>query len=181
MLATWFYQGWVKSVSFRNKYIYIFDYYFIHHDKSSIFYVCLQDYVRSCVVTCHQLGIVVCWWRTLQSCIGPFWVDRFRLCLQFSSRRHRWPWPIVEILFRPFGLVAPKPFKIIWLSNLSILSVPDEGYSRRALRALNLSSMISAWVLGRTTMPKGRSSEGRVQINIYTHTHGRARVAQWVR
>ena len=30
---------------------------------------------------------------------------------------------------------------IIWLSNLSILSVPDEGYSRNALCALNLKSM----------------------------------------
>jgi predicted neutral ceramidase superfamily lipid hydrolase len=31
-------------------------------------------------------------------------------------------------------------FLIIWLSNLSILSVPDEGYSRNALCALNLIS-----------------------------------------
>jgi hypothetical protein len=31
---------------------------------------------------------------------------------------------------RLFGFLAPKHFKIIWLSNLSILSVPDEGYSR---------------------------------------------------
>jgi len=34
------------------------------------------------------------------------------------------------ILFRPFGFIAPKHFKIIWLSNLSTVSVPDEGYSR---------------------------------------------------
>jgi hypothetical protein len=31
---------------------------------------------------------------------------------------------------------------IIWLSNLSILSVPDEGYSRNVLCALNLISTI---------------------------------------
>jgi len=29
---------------------------------------------------------------------------------------------------------------IIWLSNLSILSVPDEGYSRKMFCALNLIS-----------------------------------------
>jgi hypothetical protein len=31
---------------------------------------------------------------------------------------------------RAFGLLVPKEFKIIWLYILSILSVPDEGYSR---------------------------------------------------
>ena len=35
----------------------------------------------------------------------------------------------VAILFRPFELIGPKHFEIICLSNLSILSVPDEGYS----------------------------------------------------
>ena len=47
---------------------------------------------------------------------------------------------ILAILFRPFGLLARKTSKIIWLSNLSILSVSDEGYSRNALCALNLIS-----------------------------------------
>jgi len=37
-------------------------------------------------------------------------------------------------------LLLPK-LKIIWLSNLSILSVPDEGYSRNVLCALNFMSM----------------------------------------
>jgi hypothetical protein len=36
----------------------------------------------------------------------------------------------LAILLTPFGLFAPKPVKIIWLSNLSILSVTHEGYSR---------------------------------------------------
>jgi hypothetical protein len=31
------------------------------------------------------------------------------------------------ILFRPFDLLASKDFLIIWLSNLWIMSVPDEG------------------------------------------------------
>jgi hypothetical protein len=37
----------------------------------------------------------------------------------------------------PFGFLAPKDFQIIWLSNLLILSVHDEGYFRNALRARN--------------------------------------------
>ena len=41
-------------------------------------------------------------------------------------------------MFRYFGLLAPKTFEIIWLSNFSILSVPDEGYSRNTLCALKL-------------------------------------------
>jgi hypothetical protein len=45
---------------------------------------------------------------------------------------------ILEILFKPFGLLAPKTFKIIWFSNLSTLSIPDEGYSRNVSCALNL-------------------------------------------
>jgi hypothetical protein len=37
----------------------------------------------------------------------------------------------LAILFRIFGLLVPKTFEIIWLSNLLILSVPDEGYFER--------------------------------------------------
>jgi hypothetical protein len=48
----------------------------------------------------------------------------------FFSLHNFIPYAILAILFRPFGLLARKTFKIIWLSNLSILSVPDEGYSR---------------------------------------------------
>jgi hypothetical protein len=36
--------------------------------------------------------------------------------------------PIFAILFRPFGCIASKHFYIIWLYNLSIFGVPDEGY-----------------------------------------------------
>jgi hypothetical protein len=46
--------------------------------------------------------------------------------------RHRWPYQILTILFRPFCYLLPKLFKIIWLSNLSSFSVPDEDYSRPA-------------------------------------------------
>ena len=39
---------------------------------------------------------------------------------------------ILAILFRNFDLLTPKYFKIIWLSNILIFNVPDEGYSRNA-------------------------------------------------
>jgi len=45
----------------------------------------------------------------------------------------------------------------LWLSNLSILSVPDEGYSRNALCALNLISTFYyiQWVPWVIPSPKG--------------------------
>ena len=36
---------------------------------------------------------------------------------------------VLAILIRPFDLLAPKDFSVIWLSNFLILSIPDEGYS----------------------------------------------------
>jgi hypothetical protein len=43
----------------------------------------------------------------------------------------------VAVLFMPFVLWLPK-LQIIWLSDLSILSIPDAGFSRNASYALNL-------------------------------------------
>jgi hypothetical protein len=37
----------------------------------------------------------------------------------------------------PFGFLAHKDIKIIWLSNIFTLSVPDEGYSRNVPYVLN--------------------------------------------
>jgi hypothetical protein len=37
----------------------------------------------------------------------------------------------------PFSLLTPKDFKIIWLSNLLTIYVPDEGYSSITPCALN--------------------------------------------
>jgi len=42
----------------------------------------------------------------------------------------------------PFNLLLQNTSKIIWLSNLSILSVCDEGYSRNASCTLNVISYI---------------------------------------
>jgi len=49
---------------------------------------------------------------------------------------------VTVILYSPFGCIASKDFlnKIIWLSNILVLSVPDESYSRNASCALNLIS-----------------------------------------
>jgi hypothetical protein len=47
-----------------------------------------------------------------------------------------WSWSILVILFRLFGFVAPSTFKIISLSNLSILCVPDEGDYRSVVRTI---------------------------------------------
>ena len=60
--------------------------------------------------------------------------------LRYSSLGHRWPQPIMSIMFRPFGCIAHTHFSITWLSNISILSVTDEGYSRNVSYALILIS-----------------------------------------
>ena len=49
---------------------------------------------------------------------------------------------MLTILFKIFGFLALKDFTIIWLSNILILSVPDESFSRNALCALNFISKI---------------------------------------
>jgi hypothetical protein len=43
-------------------------------------------------------------------------------------------------MFRSFGFLVPKDFKIIWLSNILALNVfvPDEDYNRNPLCALDL-------------------------------------------
>jgi len=60
-------------------------------------------------------------------------------------------------MLRPFGFIATKHSQVIWLSKFSILSVPDEGYSRNvpdegysrnASCALNLISTFLLLVWG---------------------------------
>ena len=51
---------------------------------------------------------------------------------------HRWK--TSHTYFGYPGFIAPKHLPIICLSNLSILNVPDEGYSRNASCALNVIS-----------------------------------------
>jgi len=58
-------------------------------------------------------------WRWFQkhvlctNLISVFFV--FILKLRFSSLRHRWPYYILTLLFRPFGVHAPEDYLIIWL------------------------------------------------------------------
>ena len=42
----------------------------------------------------------------------------------------------LTIMFKPFGLLLPKHLNYL-VSNISVFSVPDEGYSRSTLCALN--------------------------------------------
>lgn len=48
----------------------------------------------------------------------------------------------LTILFISFCLLSPRDSKIIWLSNLLTVKVPDEGYSRNPLQALNQISTL---------------------------------------
>jgi hypothetical protein len=43
-------------------------------------------------------------------------------------------------ILEPFGVLPPKDYKIIWLSNMLALIVPDKAYSRNASCAPNLIS-----------------------------------------
>ena len=58
----------------------------------------------------------------------------------------------MSILLRPFVFIAPKQFKLIWLSNLSIQSVPDEGYSRHASSTL-ISISTFSFIVAKTFVP----------------------------
>jgi hypothetical protein len=42
---------------------------------------------------------------------SPLTFHMMLLKLKFSSLRHRWPWPILALLFEPFGLLATKLIK----------------------------------------------------------------------
>jgi hypothetical protein len=44
-------------------------------------------------------------------------------------RNMAWPYQILAILVRTFVFIALEEFLIIWLSSLSVLIVPNEGYS----------------------------------------------------
>jgi hypothetical protein len=47
----------------------------------------------------------------------------------------------LSILFRLFDFLASKDFKIIWLSNILTLSIPNVGYCRNVLCTLDRISM----------------------------------------
>ena len=88
-------------------------------------------------------------WK-IQNCFKQQWLSfDFRLLftplvssnfslskLTFSSLRP------IYVTLDDFSFIAPKHFIFIWLSNLSTLSVPDEGYSRNASCPLNLISTL---------------------------------------
>jgi hypothetical protein len=65
----------------------------------------------------------------------------FILKLMFLSFRHRWPLPILAILFRTFCFLPPIDFQIIYLSNILAFSVPGEEFHRNTSCVLNLIPM----------------------------------------
>jgi hypothetical protein len=84
-------------------------------------YLCYVRFWLSC------LGPLVLFWL---SCLGPlvlFWLSCLGPLVLF------WLSCLCPILLL-------RKFQIIWRSNLPILNVPDEGYSRDASCALNLIS-----------------------------------------
>ena len=50
-------------------------------------------------------------------------------------------------MFRPFGFIALKDFKIIWLSNISILSLPDEGYSKKRVVSTKFDIYVFIYII----------------------------------
>ena len=68
-------------------------------------------------------------------------------------------------LLWPLGFIAPK-FLIYLLSNLSILRVPDEGYSRNASFALNL---ISTFLLDKTFENQKKKFKKSTQYGCFTN------------
>lgn len=47
------------------------------------------------------------------------------------------------MLIWPFGLLDPKDLLIMWLFNHFTMKIPDEGYSKNVLCALNKISTFS--------------------------------------
>ena len=60
--------------------------------------------------------------------------------LGFCFLRYRWPWPFLAIFIRPFSFPVAKDFQTVWLSNIVVLSVPDDGYSTDESCVLHLIS-----------------------------------------
>jgi len=56
--------------------------------------------------------------------------------LMFSFLSHRWPWPILSLLVRAFGFLAPKNFYLFGFQIFRYRTLPDEDYSRNASCAL---------------------------------------------
>ena len=114
-----------------------------HGQMTSIIFVVLQYlkvrrlffyvYQRSrCSLCCHT--IMNKWTQWTASYFRPYGIispkaSYFRLYGIMSPKAS---------YFRPFGIISSKDFYIIYLSNLSILSVADNGSARNASCAPNL-------------------------------------------
>jgi len=72
-------------------------------------------------------------------------------------------------LFGPSGFIAPKHFLIIWLCNLSVLSVADEDYYGNALYALNLIFLLLFFLLYKNFFAGGTRRNLKIIQAIESH------------
>ena len=54
--------------------------------------------------------------------------------LRFSSLSHMWPWPILVIMFRPFGFTAPKNLNYLAFQSLNLERTRSKLFQKRAVR-----------------------------------------------
>ena len=78
-----------------------------------------------------------------------------------------WPYPILAVLFRPFDLLLPNILQLFVFSNISILSVSDEGYYRNVSCALNLISTFFFIIRYGKTMKSSIMSCGPFPWKLY--------------
>jgi hypothetical protein len=99
-------------------------------------------HVSTVWVSCSQILAIM--FRPFGFLDPRFWLsffDRLGFMLPYFGSHVSTVWvscsQILVIMLPPFGFLAPKDFQIIWLSNLLILSVHDEGYFRNALNLIS--------------------------------------------
>ena len=79
--------------------------------------------------------------RTWNQSEKYFWQYLFSLILQNEFLVRVWiKYCYLLLCLGPLCLLANNEYKIIWLSNILALRLPNEGYSSNALCALNLIS-----------------------------------------
>jgi hypothetical protein len=72
-------------------------------------------------------------------------------------------------LFRPFSCIDPKDFKINWISNCSILSVPDGGYPEKRRGYYVFITLIQEVSTVIVFIYRGRGGRDRMIVG-YTNT-----------
>ena len=76
-------------------------------------------------------SILMLFFQTEQYFMYLKWVKTF---LKFSSLMHRWPWPILAILFRPFGFIAPKTLNYLAFQSFDLEITWWRLFQKRVMR-----------------------------------------------